>query len=143
AFACRAVVLIDVALEQRTGVDVQAHSPRSSASASSMRTALRARRTLAGGGTRPGGAEIQPWLTPSSRRRAAGSGARSALGTPRSATRIVSPRATRARYRDSRCFSSRTPTSMGPHYTCDVDTSKPLARRLGPPAGLGFNAEHG
>src|SRR5262249_16849745 len=61
-----ALVLFDVALEERAGVDVDAHSPRSSASACSMRIPARARRTRVGGGTRPLGAEIQPWLMPSS-----------------------------------------------------------------------------
>ena len=33
------------------------------------------------------------------------------LGRPRSVTRSTSPRSARSRYSDSRCFSSRTPTS--------------------------------
>jgi hypothetical protein len=93
-------------------IDLQAHSPRSSASASSMRMLARAaRRTRAGGATSPRGADIHPWPMPSSRRALPGNGARMAFGTPRCVTRMVSPRPTRARYRDSCCLSSRTPTS--------------------------------
>src|SRR5262249_47656551 len=59
-FTCCALIFVDIALEQGARIDVEAHSPRSSASASSMWMLARARRTRAGAATLPRGADIHP-----------------------------------------------------------------------------------
>jgi hypothetical protein len=104
------VGLAHVTLQQCAAVDVRRHSPRSSSTTSMMRRSDRAAGTSAGRG-RTGG-RIQPSSIPSCNRPAARTGLITALGVPRSVTITCSPRATRSRNSESRCLSSRTPTSM-------------------------------
>ena len=103
------VGFVDVALEQGARVHIEAHSPRSSDRTSSTR--LRALQRRSSGSSSPLPGVIQPSATPSPILARPGNGPSKALGRPRSVTRNVSPRAASSRYSESRCLSSRTPTS--------------------------------